>query len=77
MDEIEQGPDTVTTCSSLFQLVTGVWEGKYNFFCQGTHSAGEADMKVLFQGWVWVGVSGCFWFFNKELIQKMKKNIPS
>lgn len=27
--------------------MTGVWEGEYNFFCQGTRSAGEADMKVL------------------------------
>jgi len=33
--------------SFFFQLVTGVWEGKYNFFCQGTRSGGEADMKVL------------------------------
>lgn len=28
------------------QLVTGVLEGGYNFFCQDTHSGGEADMKV-------------------------------
>jgi hypothetical protein len=36
----------VANWCSLFQLVTGVWEGKYNFFCQGTRSAGESDMKV-------------------------------
>lgn len=28
--------------------MTGVWEGGYNFFCQDTHSGGEADMKVTF-----------------------------
>lgn len=27
--------------------MTGVWEGGYNFFCQDTHSGGEADMKVM------------------------------
>lgn len=31
--------------------MTGVWEGQYNFFCQGTRSAGESDMKVLALSW--------------------------
>lgn len=40
-------PSPNNTLFFLFaQLVTGVLEGGYNFFCQDTHSGGEADMKV-------------------------------
>lgn len=28
------------------QLVTAVWQGGYNFFCQDIHSGGEADNRV-------------------------------
>lgn len=57
--------------SPFFQLVTGVWEGKYNFFCQGTRSAGEADMKVL-SLFIILNL-----FFNKEIAQKTKRLITS
>lgn len=33
------------------QLVTAVWQGSYNFYCQDSHSAGEADNKVSYSNW--------------------------
>ncbi|XP_032196159.1 elongation of very long chain fatty acids protein 5 isoform X3 [Mustela erminea] len=44
------------------RLVTGVWENSYNFFCQGTHSAGEADMKIIRVLW---------WYYFSKLIEFM------
>ncbi|XP_070442328.1 very long chain fatty acid elongase 5 isoform X2 [Equus przewalskii] len=44
------------------QLVTGVWENNYNFFCQGTRSAGEADMKIVEVLW---------WYYFSKLIEFM------
>ncbi|ELV11969.1 Elongation of very long chain fatty acids protein 5 [Tupaia chinensis] len=43
-------------------LVTGVWEGNYNFFCQGTRSAGESDMKIVRVLW---------WYYFSKLIEFM------
>lgn len=37
---------TLLSLSMFCELVTGVWEGQYNFFCQGTRIGGEADMKI-------------------------------
>ncbi|XP_077018199.1 very long chain fatty acid elongase 5 isoform X2 [Tamandua tetradactyla] len=48
--------------SQAWQLVTGVWEGKYNFFCQGTRSGGEADMKIIRVLW---------WYYFSKLIEFM------
>ncbi|XP_023977875.1 very long chain fatty acid elongase 5 isoform X3 [Physeter macrocephalus] len=44
------------------ELVTGVWEGQYNFFCQGTRSGGEADMKIVHVLW---------WYYFSKLIEFM------
>uniref|UniRef100_A0A8C9DE05 Elongation of very long chain fatty acids protein n=1 Tax=Prolemur simus TaxID=1328070 RepID=A0A8C9DE05_PROSS len=44
------------------RLVTGVREGKYNFFCQGTRSAGESDMKIIRVLW---------WYYFSKLIEFM------
>ncbi|EHB10085.1 Elongation of very long chain fatty acids protein 5 [Heterocephalus glaber] len=46
----------------LFQLVTGVWESRYNFFCQGTRCAGESDMKIIRVLW---------WYYFSKLIEFM------
>uniref|UniRef100_A0A8V0XEM8 Elongation of very long chain fatty acids protein n=1 Tax=Gallus gallus TaxID=9031 RepID=A0A8V0XEM8_CHICK len=43
-------------------LVTGVWEGGYNFYCQDTHSGGEADMKIIRVLW---------WYYFSKLIEFM------
>ncbi|XP_053457474.1 elongation of very long chain fatty acids protein 5 isoform X2 [Nycticebus coucang] len=43
-------------------LVTGVWEGRYNFFCQGTRSAGESDTKIIRVLW---------WYYFSKLIEFM------
>uniref|UniRef100_H3AAE2 Elongation of very long chain fatty acids protein n=1 Tax=Latimeria chalumnae TaxID=7897 RepID=H3AAE2_LATCH len=44
------------------QLVAGVWEGRYSFFCQDTRSAGEADMKIIRVLW---------WYYFSKLIEFM------
>nr|XP_030726323.1 elongation of very long chain fatty acids protein 5 isoform X2 [Globicephala melas] len=57
-----RGPHCATTVPTLPQLVTGVWEGQYNFFCQGTRSGGEADMKIIRVLW---------WYYFSKLIEFM------
>uniref|UniRef100_A0A9L0J9D4 Elongation of very long chain fatty acids protein n=1 Tax=Equus asinus TaxID=9793 RepID=A0A9L0J9D4_EQUAS len=47
---------------NLLELVTGVWENNYNYFCQGTRSAGEADMKIIEVLW---------WYYFSKLIEFM------
>lgn len=32
--------------SFYLQLISAAWHGGYNFYCQNTHSAEEADIKV-------------------------------
>ncbi|XP_026882373.2 elongation of very long chain fatty acids protein 5 isoform X2 [Electrophorus electricus] len=44
------------------QLVTAVWQGGYNFFCQDTHSAGEADDKIIHVLW---------WYYFSKVIEFM------
>uniref|UniRef100_A0A8C3X1C3 Elongation of very long chain fatty acids protein n=1 Tax=Catagonus wagneri TaxID=51154 RepID=A0A8C3X1C3_9CETA len=53
---------TLLSLYMFCELVTGVWEGKYNFFCQGTRSAGEADMKIIRVLW---------WYYFSKLIEFM------
>ncbi|KAM8778197.1 very long chain fatty acid elongase 5 isoform 2-T3 [Rhynchonycteris naso] len=53
---------TLLSLYMFCELVTGVWEGKYNFFCQGTRSAGEADMKIVRVLW---------WYYFSKLIEFM------
>ncbi|KAI4896329.1 hypothetical protein NFI96_015777 [Prochilodus magdalenae] len=45
-----------------FDLVTGVWQGGYNFFCQDTRSAGAADDKIIHVLW---------WYYFSKLIEFM------
>ncbi|XFG13103.1 hypothetical protein AB1E19_016727 [Capra hircus] len=53
---------TLLSLYMFFELVTGVWEGQYNFFCQGTRSGGEADMKIIRVLW---------WYYFSKLIEFM------
>ncbi|XP_072688736.1 very long chain fatty acid elongase 5 isoform X3 [Canis lupus baileyi] len=53
---------TLLSLYMFCELVTGVWEGRYNFFCQGTRSAGEADMKIIRVLW---------WYYFSKLIEFM------
>ncbi|XP_012579027.1 PREDICTED: elongation of very long chain fatty acids protein 5 isoform X2 [Condylura cristata] len=53
---------TLLSLYMFYELVTGVWEGKYNFFCQDTRSAGEADMKIIRVLW---------WYYFSKLIEFM------
>ncbi|XP_006893188.1 PREDICTED: elongation of very long chain fatty acids protein 5 isoform X1 [Elephantulus edwardii] len=57
--------NTALTLLSLYmflELVTGVWESNYNFFCQGTRTAGESDMKIVNVLW---------WYYFSKLIEFM------
>ncbi|KAG6931714.1 ELOVL fatty acid elongase 5 [Chelydra serpentina] len=53
---------TLLSLYMFYELVTGVWEGGYNFFCQDTHSGGEADMKIVRVLW---------WYYFSKLIEFM------
>ncbi|MXQ97816.1 hypothetical protein E5288_WYG013834 [Bos mutus] len=53
---------TLLSLYMFCELVTGVWEGQYNFFCQGTRSGGEADMKIIRVLW---------WYYFSKLIEFM------
>ncbi|XP_012296960.1 very long chain fatty acid elongase 5 isoform X1 [Aotus nancymaae] len=53
---------TLLSLYMFCELVTGVWEGKYNFFCQGTRTAGESDMKIIRVLW---------WYYFSKLIEFM------
>ncbi|KAH1172859.1 hypothetical protein KIL84_016698 [Mauremys mutica] len=53
---------TLLSFYMFYELVTGVWEGGYNFFCQDTHSGGEADMKIVRVLW---------WYYFSKLIEFM------
>ncbi|XP_037248230.1 elongation of very long chain fatty acids protein 5 isoform X2 [Falco rusticolus] len=53
---------TLLSLYMFYELVTGVWEGGYNFFCQDTHSGGEADMKIIRVLW---------WYYFSKLIEFM------
>uniref|UniRef100_A0A8C5QGF4 Elongation of very long chain fatty acids protein n=1 Tax=Leptobrachium leishanense TaxID=445787 RepID=A0A8C5QGF4_9ANUR len=49
-------------CALMTSLVTGLWEGGHNFFCQDTHSGGDADMKIICVLW---------WYYFSKLIEFM------
>ncbi|KAG2467050.1 ELOV5 protein, partial [Polypterus senegalus] len=53
---------TLLSLYMFIELVTGVWQGGYNFFCQDTHSGGEADMKIIRVLW---------WYYFSKLIEFM------
>ncbi|MGH0148835.1 UNVERIFIED_CONTAM: hypothetical protein FKN15_013795 [Acipenser sinensis] len=53
---------TLLSFYMFYELVTGAWEGGYNFFCQDTHSGGEADMKIVRVLW---------WYYFSKLIEFM------
>uniref|UniRef100_A0A8C5K9S2 Elongation of very long chain fatty acids protein n=1 Tax=Jaculus jaculus TaxID=51337 RepID=A0A8C5K9S2_JACJA len=53
---------TLLSLCMFCELVTGVWEGRYNFFCQGTRSAGESHMKIIRVLW---------WYYFSKLIEFM------
>ncbi|XP_063772773.1 very long chain fatty acid elongase 5 isoform X2 [Pseudophryne corroboree] len=53
---------TLLSLYMFYELVTGVWEGSYNFFCQDTHSGGDADMKIVRVLW---------WYYFSKLIEFM------
>uniref|UniRef100_A0A8C3QXM0 Elongation of very long chain fatty acids protein 5 n=10 Tax=Passeriformes TaxID=9126 RepID=A0A8C3QXM0_9PASS len=53
---------TLLSLYMFYELVTGVLEGGYNFFCQDTHSGGEADMKIIRVLW---------WYYFSKLIEFM------
>ncbi|NXP92743.1 ELOV5 protein, partial [Passerina amoena] len=53
---------TLLSLYMFYELVTGVVEGGYNFFCQDTHSGGEADMKIIRVLW---------WYYFSKLIEFM------
>ncbi|XP_072264546.1 very long chain fatty acid elongase 5 [Pyxicephalus adspersus] len=53
---------TLLSLYMFYELVTGVWEGGYNFFCQDTRSGGEADMKIVRVLW---------WYYFSKLIEFM------
>ncbi|POI25673.1 hypothetical protein CIB84_010577, partial [Bambusicola thoracicus] len=53
---------TLLSLYMFYELVTGVWEGGYNFYCQDTRSGGEADMKIIRVLW---------WYYFSKLIEFM------
>uniref|UniRef100_A0A8C5JXY8 Elongation of very long chain fatty acids protein n=1 Tax=Jaculus jaculus TaxID=51337 RepID=A0A8C5JXY8_JACJA len=53
---------TLLSLCMFCELVTGVWEGRYNFFCQGTCSAGESHMKIIHVLW---------WYYFSKLLEFM------
>ncbi|NXS11882.1 ELOV5 protein, partial [Neodrepanis coruscans] len=53
---------TLLSLYMFYELLTGVLEGGYNFFCQDTHSGGEADMKIIRVLW---------WYYFSKLIEFM------
>uniref|UniRef100_A0A8C5QEY9 Elongation of very long chain fatty acids protein n=1 Tax=Leptobrachium leishanense TaxID=445787 RepID=A0A8C5QEY9_9ANUR len=53
---------TLLSLYMFYELVTGLWEGGHNFFCQDTHSGGDADMKIICVLW---------WYYFSKLIEFM------
>uniref|UniRef100_A0A674D1G3 Elongation of very long chain fatty acids protein n=1 Tax=Salmo trutta TaxID=8032 RepID=A0A674D1G3_SALTR len=44
------------------EMVSAVWQGGYNFYCQDTHSAGETDTKIINVLW---------WYYFSKVIEFM------
>ncbi|KAK3573635.1 hypothetical protein QTP86_029980 [Hemibagrus guttatus] len=53
---------TLLSLYMFYELVTAVWQGGYNFFCQDTHSGGEADNRIINVLW---------WYYFSKLIEFM------
>lgn len=53
---------TLLSLYMFCELVTAVWHGGYNFYCQNTHSAQEVDDKVMNVIW---------WYYFSKLIEFM------
>lgn len=53
---------TLLSFYMFYELVTAVWHGGYNFYCQDTHSAQEVDNKIINVLW---------WYYFSKLIEFM------
>ncbi|KAJ8393198.1 hypothetical protein AAFF_G00062700 [Aldrovandia affinis] len=53
---------TLLSLYMFCELVSGTWQGNYNFYCQDTHSAGVADTKIVNVLW---------WYYFSKLIEFM------
>ncbi|XP_068435730.1 very long chain fatty acid elongase 5-like isoform X2 [Clinocottus analis] len=53
---------TLLSFYMFYELVTAVWSGGYNFYCQDTHSAQEVDNKITNVLW---------WYYFSKLIEFM------
>ncbi|KAG7216403.1 hypothetical protein INR49_021655 [Caranx melampygus] len=53
---------TLLSFYMFYELVTAVWHGGYNFYCQDTHSAPEVDDKIINVLW---------WYYFSKLIEFM------
>ncbi|XP_028843942.1 very long chain fatty acid elongase 5 [Denticeps clupeoides] len=53
---------TLLSLYMFCELVAGVWQGRYNFFCQDSHSGGDADDKIIRVLW---------WYYFSKVIEFM------
>lgn len=53
---------TLLSFYMVYELVTAVWHGGYNFYCQDTYSAPEVDNKIINVLW---------WYYFSKLIEFM------
>uniref|UniRef100_A0A8C7QKA3 Elongation of very long chain fatty acids protein n=1 Tax=Oncorhynchus mykiss TaxID=8022 RepID=A0A8C7QKA3_ONCMY len=53
---------TILSFYMFYEMVSAVWHGDYNLFCQDTHSAGETDTKIINVLW---------WYYFSKLIEFM------
>ncbi|KAK1905121.1 Elongation of very long chain fatty acids protein 5 [Dissostichus eleginoides] len=53
---------TLLSFYMFYELVTAVWHGGYNFYCQDTHSAQEVDDKITKVLW---------WYYFSKLIDML------
>ncbi|XP_033835499.1 elongation of very long chain fatty acids protein 5 [Periophthalmus magnuspinnatus] len=53
---------TLLSLYMFWELASAAWHGSYNLYCQNTHSAPEADIKVMKALW---------WYYFSKLIEFM------
>ncbi|KAA0717638.1 Elongation of very long chain fatty acids protein 5 [Triplophysa tibetana] len=53
---------TLLSLYMFYELVISAYQGSYNFFCQNTHSGGEADNRMMNVLW---------WYYFSKLIEFM------
>lgn len=53
---------TLLSFYMFYELISAAWHGGYNFYCQNTHSAEEADIKIINVLW---------WYYFSKLIEFM------